>query len=250
MVLQLCVAKNRRTPETLVMKKSKLKRPHIICHMVTSVDGRIQPHLWPMKSVSAHYEKCHKTFKADAWIVGRTTMEGFSSSKIKRLPKADRSLQKIDYVARYQQKSFAIVIDPSGKCRWESNDITGDHVIEILTEKVSLDYLQHLRENQVSYIFAGRSKLDLKLAIKKLHDLFGIRKLLLEGGGLVNGSFLKEGLVDQLSQLIIPLADGSIDTPTLFDVQRGHTRRRPIELRLSSIIKLSGGVVWLRYKRS
>jgi 2,5-diamino-6-(ribosylamino)-4(3H)-pyrimidinone 5'-phosphate reductase len=229
------------------MKSSKQSRPHIICHMVSSVDGRIQPHRWPMGSVQAQYEKCHKALNPDAWIVGRTTMESFSSSKFKRLPKTDLSIKMRDCLAAHSAKSYAIVIDPSGKCRWESNDIGGDHVIEVLTEQVSLDYLAHLQHKKVSYVFAGRTSIDLHRAARKLRALFGIRRLLLEGGGLVNGSFLKAGLIDELSLLIIPIADGSIGTPTVFDVERGHTRRNPGLLRLKRVKRLASNVVWLRY---
>jgi riboflavin biosynthesis pyrimidine reductase len=221
----------------------------VICHMTTTVDGKIQPKLWP-KNTNIHklYEQCHNKLKGDAWIIGRTSMQGFSSSKIKTLPRPGSSLKKEDFIGDQGALSFAIVIDQSGKCRWESNSITGDHIIEILTEKVSLAYLTHLREKRVSYIFCGKSKINLPIALRKLEKLFGIKRLLLEGGGVINGSFLKEGLIDELSQLVMPLADGSTGTPTLFDAEKGYTGRRASKLRLKSLAQLAGGVVWLRYQ--
>jgi 2,5-diamino-6-(ribosylamino)-4(3H)-pyrimidinone 5'-phosphate reductase len=225
-----------------------MKRPYVICHMTTSVDGKIKPTLWP-KTTNIHglYEECHKKLKGDAWIIGRTSMEGYSSRKVKSLPKADRSLNKEDFVGDVNAKRFAIVIDSSGKCRWDENSITGDHIIEIVTEKVSLSYLTHLREKRVSYIFAGKSEVDLRIALQKLQQLFGIERLLLEGGGAINGSFLKAGLIDELSLLLMPLADGSVVTPTLFDSEEGYTKRKASELKLNSVKKLSGDVLWLRY---
>lgn len=231
------------------MKSSKTNRPYVICHMVTSVDGKIQTKNWPgLSSTYGLYEKCHESFKGDAWIVGRTTMEGFSSSKRRAAGKPDPSLKKVDFVGDAKAKSFAIVIDGSGKCYWDKNSITGDHVIEILTEKVSTTYLGQLREKKVSYIFAGKSEIDLSVALNKLRKLFGIERLLLEGGGVVNGSFLKKGLIDELSQLIVPVADGSIGTPTLFDVEQGYTKRKAAKLKLTKLKKLAGDVLWLRYQ--
>src|SRR4051812_1131116 len=118
------------------MKQRKTDRPHVICHMTTSLDGKIQTTIWP-KNTNVHrlYERCHNELNGDAWIIGRTSMEGFSSSKIRRLPKPDASIKKEDFIGDESASKFAIVIDRSGKCRWDSNSISGDHVIEILTEK-------------------------------------------------------------------------------------------------------------------
>ncbi len=227
-----------------------MKRPYVICHMTTTVDGKIKPTLWP-KDTNIHrlYESCHKKLKGDGWIIGRTSMQGFSSSKIK-LPKTKGTIIKRDFVGDLQAQSFAIVIDRAGKCLWDSNSITGDHVIEILSENVSNSYLEHLQQKKVSYIFAGKKEIDLSVALKKLKSLFGIKRLLLEGGGIINGSFLKSKLIDELSQLVMPYADGSTETPTLFDVEKGYTKRPITKMKLASVKRLEGGVLWLRYKIS
>lgn len=174
-------------------------------------------------------------------------MEGYTSKRIKHLGKGDHSIKKEDFIGDAVATRFAIVIDPSGKCRWDSNSITGDHIVEILTESVPTAYLKHLREKQVSYIFAGRKSVNLELVLRKLRSLFGIKRLLLEAGGVTNGLFLRNGLVDELSQLNMPLADGSTGTSTLFDVEEGYTSRKATKLKLKSVSRLSGGVLWIRY---
>jgi riboflavin biosynthesis pyrimidine reductase len=45
----------------------------------------------------------------------------------------------------------------------------------------------------VSYIFAGKSDLDLALALDILNRELGVTRLLLEGGGGANGAFLRAG---------------------------------------------------------
>ncbi|HET9887899.1 MAG TPA: RibD family protein [bacterium] len=231
------------------MKEVNAAKPYVTCHMGTTVDGKIRTNNWPKNSpIQGLYEECHKSLDANAWIVGRTTMESFSSSKTKTLGKSDPSIKKDDFVGDNSASSFGIVLDPSGKCRWDSNAVMGDHIIEILTKKVSTAYLKHLREKKVSYIFAGESQVNLATALKKLRQLFGIERLLLEGGGIINGSFLKAGLIDELSQLIFPLADGSMGTSTLFDVEQGYTRRKAAQLRLKSVQELRDGVLWVRYE--
>ncbi|MBS1857447.1 MAG: dihydrofolate reductase family protein [Acidobacteria bacterium] len=46
---------------------------------------------------------------------------------------------------------------------------------------------------------------------------FGVRRLLLEGGGHINGAFLEAGLLDEVGLLIAPEIDGRHDVPAVFD---------------------------------
>src|SRR3954469_12229116 len=142
--------------------------PYVVAHVLSSIDGRIQVHNWPPLNSSDIFERTAKTFKSDAWIVGRTTMQECSSKKRHRLGGPDASIPKRDFVGSHSAKTYAVVIDPSGKCRWDSNMVSTEHVIEVLTEIVSMAYLKHLRERQVSYIFAGKTSIDLALALIKL----------------------------------------------------------------------------------
>ncbi|HET9002923.1 MAG TPA: dihydrofolate reductase family protein, partial [Gemmatimonadaceae bacterium] len=68
----------------------------------------------------------------------------------------------------------------------------------------------------------------------------------LEGGGKINGSFLRAGLIEEVSVLVAPVADGRIGTPALFDVEgRGVAPRR---LTLEGVEQRADGVLWLRYR--
>ncbi|MED4854941.1 dihydrofolate reductase family protein [Bacillus atrophaeus] len=57
------------------------------------------------------------------------------------------------------------------------------------------------------------------VVVKKLKNLFSIDKLMLEGGGFLNGSFLNEGLIDELSLILVPIADGTSNSVTLFETR-------------------------------
>jgi riboflavin biosynthesis pyrimidine reductase len=214
--------------------------------MLPSIDGRIVLRDWKVKNGTREYERTAATFDADAWIIGRISMEPYAGKA--RVP-ARRNREHIareDFIAEHDTSSYAIAIDPSGKLTWRASDIDGEHVITILTEAVSDDYLAFLQSKGVSYLFGGKSRIDLANVLRKLRSRFGIRRLLLEGGGKINGSFLAANLIDELSILVGPVADGSIGTPSLFDVE---DRRSPARnLKLLSIEKRAGDIVWLRYK--
>ncbi|HEY5703965.1 MAG TPA: dihydrofolate reductase family protein [Chthoniobacterales bacterium] len=225
-----------------------MKRPYVVAHVLSSIDGRIQIHNWPPLNTSRIFESTAETFKSDAWIVGRTTMQEFSSKEPHRLGRPDPSIPKEDFIGSHSTKTYAVAIDPSGKCRWDSNMVSTEHVIEVLTETVSTAYLKHLRDRQVSYIFAGKTSINLKVALAKLRKLFGITKVRIDGGGVVWGSFLKASLIDEISHIVVPVADGSIGTPTVFDAEQGHTKRKAKALRLKSIKRFPGGVLWMLYR--
>jgi len=221
-------------------------RPYVICHMLPSIDGRIVIRDWKLPNATREYERTAATFDADAWIIGRISMEPYAGKTRVPARTSREPIPREDFVAAHDAESYAIAVDPSGKLTWRENNIDGEHVITILTEAVSDKYLEFLRSKGVSYLFGGKSKIDLGRVLEKLRARFGIRKLLLEGGGKINGSFLAANLIDELSVLVGPIADGSIGTPALFDVEN---RRAPARnLKLLSIEKRSGGIVWLRYK--
>ena len=84
--------------------------------------------------------------------------------------------------------------------------------------------------------------------MEKLYRLFDIKRLLLEGGGGINGSVLKAGLVDELSVLQFPVVDGLLNTPALFDIKQEVTKWPLANLQLISVERLEHDILWLRYK--
>ena len=229
------------------MAKQNTARPHIICHMLGSVDGKIKQNIWGLTDHHKYFEEPAAKIKADAWLVGRVTMQEFSSKKKLPAAKGRVSVPKEDFVADQPAKGFAVVIDPSGKCTWDTNMVSTEHVIEVLTEGVSSPYLAHLREKNVSYIFGGKTELDLNLVVRKLYNLFGVKRLRIDGGGHVNGSFLKAGLIDEFSLVLAPIADGTTGAPTVFEAGEGYGKRKATRFQLKSVKKIFDDFLWIRY---
>jgi 2,5-diamino-6-(ribosylamino)-4(3H)-pyrimidinone 5'-phosphate reductase len=238
------------------------RRPRVICHMLASVDGRIVTGGWPLTAEARkQYELVHASYEADGWICGRVTMEPFakrvrSDAEVARehpspslrsgSGQAPGGAPREDFLAPGAYDSFAFAVDPGGRLAWESNDIDGDHVVAILSERVSDDYLSFLRERGVSYLLAGARDVDLVVALEKVGVRFGVRTLMLEGGGRINGGMLRAGLVDEVSLLVAPVADGRIGTPALFDIDGVDVA--PHRLELESVERRADGVLWLRYR--
>jgi 2,5-diamino-6-(ribosylamino)-4(3H)-pyrimidinone 5'-phosphate reductase len=223
------------------------QRPRIICHMVSSIDGKIDGKALQPIMRKGEYEALGAKLGGDAWICGRTTMQlHFANSEpfvsATNVPAGPQPV----YVAR-RADSYAIAVDTVGKLRWSSGDLDGDHLICVLSERAPADYLVMLREQHISYVVSGNSSVDLVNAVEQLAQHFGIRTLLLEGGGHINGGFLQAGLVDEVSLLIVPGIDGRHDIPTVFDgvVDSNQTA---VPMKMKSVEQREGDALWIRYE--
>src|SRR5438876_7294102 len=181
-------------------------------------------------------------------MFGRLTMEPFAGGLRSDAEVAREYSGKAreDFSAPGAHKSFAVAIDPRGRLAWKSNDIDGDHVIAVLCERVSDQYLAFLRERGVSFVLAGKNDVDLALALEKIRGRFGVRTLMLEGGGRINGGMLAAGLIDEVSILVVPVADGRVGTPAVFDIERSGAA--PRRLTVETVERRSDDMIWLRYR--
>ncbi|TPM56309.1 RibD family protein [Mesorhizobium sp. B2-2-4] len=226
-------------------------KPHIICHMIASLDGSLHPSRYTASpdgtraEWSSLYEHIHNDFAGDGWIVGRVTMA--EMSKAGAHPPADAG--KVDrpyHVAQTGMGSYAVALDPSGKLHFSKPDIGGDHVVVLLGHDVADSHLAELAADGVSYIVAETADMDLGRMLEVLNREFAIRRLLLEGGAGINGSFFADGLVDELSLLVAPALDGRAANQGF--VEFGETGLAgKMQLSLKSCEALAHGLVHLRY---
>lgn len=228
-----------------------MPKPYVICHMVTTIDGKIITKRWGKipgpKSGASLFETTAESFGVPAWIVGNTTMKEFQG-KPQKLPAAPRGFKRDDHIARQKPEGLAIGADAKAVLRFQEGESDGDHVVLLVTEQAGNAYLAHLQAAGVSYLFCGEKQIDLKTALAKIVKYFGTKKLMLEGGGSFNGAMLHAGLVDEISHLTIPVVDGGRAVPSIFDIPGDAPNMAAATLKLSSTKKLPGGVLWSRYK--
>ena len=226
-------------------------KPYVVCHMVASIDGRILHSRWrpPARDGGDLFERLHARIGGDAWLVGRVTGQEFAKGQAYDR-RADRTFPREPWLARREAAAYGVVLDAHGKIAWGRADIGGDPIIVVLTGQVCDAHLAGLRQDGVSYFFAGETTLDLRSALEFLDRELGVKRLLLEGGGHVNGEFLRAGLIDEISLAICPAVDGARGAPSVFDSsERDSELRAPISsMSLESCEVLEGGAVWLRYR--
>lgn len=234
-----------------------MNKPYIICHMMTSLDGKITGEYMNTEAadyVGEKYDRLHDDFKAKAWMCGRITFDDNFTfyEKVDLKPFENAVVEREDFIVEAKAEKYSLAVDPHGKLAWKNNTIDYNnrvlsHVVEVLTEQVDDRYLAYLRSIKVSYIFAGKERLDLQLLAEKVKTLLGADTLLLEGGGILNGAFLNAGLIDELSLMLAPAADGSTENNTLFEMQPDLPKAMPTSFHLKSIVRVGSDGLWLTY---
>lgn len=232
-----------------------MKRPRIICHMIATIDGKILTARWKgldgNKSTGALYNSMAADFGVGSWLVGTSTMRELFAARVAiRAPR--EKVPAGDFIANADAETHAIGTDTRGELRFDSDEYDGDHVIVLTTRLASEAYKAHLRKVGVSYLICGRERVDMKVALEKLASGFGIKEILLEGGGVFNGAMLRDGLIDEISQIVVPIADGGGPEVTgLYDTPHESVakgKKAMADLDLVQCKALTGGAVWLHYK--
>lgn len=233
-----------------------MEKPFVICHMLTSLDGKIDGRYMSAPACAPALEKYGEIrgfYGCNATLYGTTTMlGGYSAGRAPDTLPDGPAYPMEDYVAKSDVQTYIVSVDPVGVLGWESKYIEKKgrpraHVIEVLTRQADPRYLGYLRQFDISYVFAGDEHLDCALLLHKLKTLFGIEKLMVAGGGLMNWSFAQAGLLDEVSIVMAPVADGSTTAVSIFEKASFLPERKPIAFTLKEVERVSGGGLWLRY---
>jgi riboflavin biosynthesis pyrimidine reductase len=224
-------------------------RPHIVCLMNSSLDGRLHPSRWTRSpdgkasDWSAVYEAAHDAEQADAWLVGRVTMAEMAKG-VPHPPHNYPTPPRPVHIAR-REGPFGIALDRSGKLHFAKSDIGGDAIVVLLGRDVPDSHLAELVDDGVSYLVAEDAEMALAPLIATLAEQFGIATLMIEGGGHVNGAFFAAGLIDELIVILAPALDGG---PSTAIVEAGDAGLRgKVTLSLRTCDQLENGALRLRY---
>ena len=228
-----------------------MNRPYTICHIFSALDGAIVGnYMYAPETTAAReqYGKLRATFDSNAILYGTTTMLDFCDGYVVDLPKV-KPVEHKDYVAPHTEDKYVIAIDRHGKLAYSQSYLERhglkQHIIEVLTKEVSDEYLAYLRKLGISYIFAGNKELECEIAMVKLKEVFGIERLVIAGGGYIDWAFADAGMIDELSLVIAPAADGE-QKVTVFE-RTDKSLNRSISFKLKDVVILDGNAVWLRY---
>ncbi len=227
--------------------------PYCICHMMQTIDGKIDSGIDGVEILMDYYDiytEYEKKIKANSWMFGRRTAEIFTKSVNNKTRRGGVNNGQ-DSISINDFTHFAIIPDFSGKLNWSNNYInlgnhaTKFHLINIVNKSTPEEHLEELKHLGISYVHTNADE-TLSSALQKIKRIFSIERMILEGGGNLNGHMLKEDLVDEISLLITPLIGNRKSAPSLFDLDSNIINVRNLKLKQFEV--KDDGLVWTNYE--
>ena len=219
------------------------KKAFVVCHMMASVDGRIDCDMTEQIGSDGYY-KALAALNVDTTVEGKVTALKHYAEKQPFVAVNKTPIGKEDVFKACDGTGWDGVADTHGTLLWPDSD-TPSRVC-LVSEDAPKEYLDYLRGRDTSYIATGKGGIDLARAVEILADVFGSKRIGVVGGGHINGGFLRAGLLDEVSVVIGAAIDGREGFASVFDgIEASHTT--PFKLHLMSVEQMSDDSVWLRY---
>jgi 2,5-diamino-6-(ribosylamino)-4(3H)-pyrimidinone 5'-phosphate reductase len=196
--------------------EKKLKRPYAFMLVAVSLDGKIAPRRRPGQAnpvgpslIDPGVMSLHNRQRAgaDAIMVGLNCIL-LDDSRLTLRDGEGRNPTRIVLDGLAEIPLTAKVLGPEAP------------TIVAVTRDAPADRLAAVKAKGVQTVTAGRGRfVDLSRFMNALYEDFGIRRLMVEGGGTVHRSMIAAGLYDELHLILCPFVIGGSSSIT--PVQRG-----------------------------
>jgi len=187
----------------------KDKRPFVFMSTAMTLDGKIAAFDKKQSEIADNDDKkmrLEDRIDADAIFIGAGQL---------RLD--DPKLTIKSKIGKTKDPIKVAVVSDLGSIKNRKGDFfnTGDKKILFTTKKTSQKELDFFKKISDVYVYGNR-RVNLKKTMEKLYQL-GVRRVMVEGGGEVNFSLLKDNLVDEIHLKIGNFIFGGRTASTLVD---------------------------------
>lgn len=231
-----------------------MDRAKVIIHMFMSIDGKIDGD-WdglPGDKVSGDYydDQLFKLGTANA--NGSNTIVMYAATGHPDLSKYDgQNIEYQDWIPdNLKATTWDVSFDRTGRAGWEKNYFPyagrKNRAIEVVTKQTTKNYLAFLQSMEIPYLVCGENEINFAESLVKLKKYFDIKTMVLGGGALINGAFLKAGLVDQISLVVAPYVSGDTSKKGTFDTIGKFVNQR---FHITEMKKLGDGGLHLMFER-
>ena len=224
--------------------------PRVTLYNEISLDGRIEG----LQVDVGRFYRLSFRWHADAILVGSRTAQSFGPSE----PAEERACELPapaheplypgfeDLV--YEPRPIIAIPDSRGQVlNWQAIHAQPWYrdPVAIVSRATPPDYRDYLKRRRVATITAGDDHVDLRAALEELHERFGVRAILTDCGGGLNGALLQAGLVDEVALILNPSLVGDLSAQTVY--RPPDAPGEAILLRLLDVERFDDGALWLRY---
>lgn len=220
--------------------------PRVILYNGVSVDGRMD---WYSGDIGLHYELAAH-WPVDAILAGSETMlVGYAQEGV---PDDDReAAPQPPERDPDDPRPLLAVVDSRGRFHhwgairqapyWREG-------VALVSQATPQRYRDYLGRYHLDAIQTGEDHVDLRAALEELNARYGVERVRVDSGGVLNGALLRAGLVDEVSLLINPCLVGGTTPRSIFTAPDLTPAESLIPLRLTHVETLQGDAVWLRYE--
>jgi len=220
-----------------------MKKTYVSIIMASSIDGKITlPNYEKVKFASDEDKKLlmKKRSECDCIIMGSLTVKKGSSSTISNLIK-EKSNQPLNVLI-----SSTLNLNPEKLRYFKDNEIK--RVIFTTSKSPTKKRKELQRFSEIIIVKKDKNGLvNVKEVYESLVNRFGCKKILIEGGGLLNKSFLEKGLVDDLYLTICPLIIADIKARSFVEGS-GLPKEQIKRLKLIDFKKNKSDELFLHYR--
>lgn len=219
----------------------EIENPYIILSAAMTIDGKIASRSGdPELSDEEDWKEIHKLrSQVDAIMVGKGTI-------LKDNPKLH--IKFFDHKGYYR-----IVIDSTLSIPIESNVISFQpeiyQTIICTTENVPINKIRRFEAHKVKILQSGKgTQVDLRNLMPLLKAI-GINTILLEGGGNLNWSFIRNDLIDEIRLTVAPWIVGGKKAISLVEGVGFNTMNEAVRFNLIES-RHRDNYILLKYKRN
>lgn len=175
---------------------------------------------------------------ADAIMVGISTVL------------ADDPQLTVRFGATVSRSPTRVVVDSTGRIPSSSRLLKKANELNTIvaaSNRISFDNIRRIESTGAKVLVAGRNKVELRKIFRILEEM-GYKRILVEGGGELNWSVLKLGIVDELIITMSPRIVGGRSAVTLVEGEGYDRISEGIPLKLRDVRRNENGEMILFYE--
>jgi len=212
-------------------------RPYVILSAAISLDGKIATRTGH-SNLSSRKDK-RRIYKlrstVDAILIGRNTV---------KIDNPVLSLHKIK-----GKNPIRIILDSRGNLASNSKILKSCSKIPTIvavSKRCTKKNLHRLRKFPIDVVVCGDDSINIR-GLMRILKKKEIKKILLEGGGITNWSFIKQNLIDEAIITVTPFLVGGIDSRSLVEGYGFSKIENAMKLKLRKVSRIKNEIV-LFYK--
>ncbi len=213
----------------------KLKRPFVFLNLAMTADGKIATENRASLVFSSRRDREHMfelRTRADAVMSGARTVD-LNPVTLGPGPAPYRRQRRRRGLKEYNLRVIASgsgSVDPRAKIF----KLRFSPIIILTTQRASPARLARLQAVAEEVKVCGEKEIDFARALQWLRAQWGVKRLLCEGGGEIDGGLFRAGVVDELHVTISPVVFGGRAAPSICDGLGATNLRGAAQLQLTS----------------